>query len=252
MASLITDFPRNMPQEIVLLGFYLATLIYAVILHEISHGVVALWLGDLTAKYAGRLTLNPLRHIDPFGSIILPGLLILLPGNLVFGWAKPVPYNPYNLRNQKWGPVLVAFSGPLTNFLLAFLSAVIARFLPLSLLTKNDIYRQFSFVVNERSMENFGHLAEALSGSVPAILFGLLLMFLFWNVILGCFNLLPFPPLDGSKILYALFPIPERTQILLEQYGLLLVFAAIFLFASPILLFISTVLGFFIGLTGIG
>ncbi|PIX90046.1 MAG: site-2 protease family protein, partial [Candidatus Moranbacteria bacterium CG_4_10_14_3_um_filter_45_9] len=85
-----------MVNEIVLIGFYLLTLVYSVIIHEVSHGVVALWLGDMTAKYADRLNLNPLKHIDPFGSVILPVLLFVSTG-FAFGWAKPVPYNPYNL-----------------------------------------------------------------------------------------------------------------------------------------------------------
>jgi Zn-dependent protease len=236
-----------MAHELVLLTFYIATLIYSVIIHEVSHGVMALFLGDLTAKYAGRLNLNPLKHIDPFGSVILPVLLILTTG-FAFGWAKPVPYNPYNLRAKKWGPVLVALSGPFSNFFLALLAALLASVLPLTLLQKRDIVLRFEGIVggHQGIVEAFGLFADALSGSLPAIFFGLCLMIIFWNVILGCFNLLPFPPLDGSKLLYAIFPIPERTQMLLEQYGLILIFGVIFFFAYPIELFITTVLQFFI------
>ncbi|MCW1888411.1 MAG: site-2 protease family protein [Candidatus Moranbacteria bacterium] len=238
-----------MPQEIVLIAFYIATLIYSVIVHEISHGVVALWLGDMTAKYAGRLTLNPMKHIDPFGSVILPALLIFSTG-FAFGWAKPVPYNPYNLRNQKWGPVLVALAGPATNFLIALGATLIALLMPIGSLAKADIISRFYAVIGGRGsfMESFQLFGEALSGSFGAVIFGLLLLIIFWNVILGCFNLLPIPPLDGSKLLYMLFRIPERIELLLEQYGLFLLFIIIFFFSYPISLFIYTTLGFFIGI----
>lgn len=238
-----------MQPEIILIIFYLAILIYSVIVHEISHGVVALWLGDLTAKYAGRLNLNPVKHIDPFGSIVLPALLMLSTG-FAFGWAKPVPYNPYNLRDQKWGPVWVALAGPATNFILATIATLLAMLLPLGTLAKSDIVSRFYAIVSGRGafMESFQLFAEALSGSFGAIIFGLLLMVIFWNVVLGCFNLLPIPPLDGSKLLYTLFRIPERVELFLEQYGLFLLFLFIFVFSLPISLFIYTVLSFYIGL----
>jgi Zn-dependent protease len=238
-----------MANEIVLVGFYLLTLVYSVIIHEVSHGVVALWLGDLTAKYADRLNLNPWKHIDPFGSIILPALMVISTG-FAFGWAKPVPYNPYNLRDQKWGPVWVALAGPLSNLLLALVAALIAAALPLSSLARLDIMSRFIGVIGGRGdfMDRFGLLADALSGSFPAIIFGLLLLVIFWNVVLACFNLLPIPPLDGSKLLYALFPIRERTMLLLEQYGLFFLIFAIFFLAGPIGWFINTVLGFFLAI----
>ncbi|HPI24743.1 MAG TPA: site-2 protease family protein, partial [Candidatus Paceibacterota bacterium] len=99
--------------------FSIIVLVMSVVIHEVSHGYMAYVLGDPTAKLAGRLTLNPIAHIDPFGSIILPLLLSLLPGGIVFGWAKPVPYNPYNLQAGKWGPAYVAAAGPASNILLA-------------------------------------------------------------------------------------------------------------------------------------
>lgn len=236
-----------MANEIVLVGFYLLTLVYSVIIHEVSHGVVALWLGDLTAKYADRLNLNPWKHIDPFGSLILPVLMFVTTG-FAFGWAKPVPYNPYNLRNQKWGPVMVALAGPFSNLLLALIAALIAAVLPLASLARTDIMNRFIGVIGGRGdfMDRFGLLAEALSGSFSAILFGLLLLVIFWNVVLACFNLLPVPPLDGSKLLYALFPIKERTMFILEQYGLFFLIFAIFFFSAPISWLINTVLGIFL------
>lgn len=241
----VNDF--CMANEFVLVGFYLLTLVYSVIVHEVSHGVVALWLGDLTAKYADRLNLNPLKHIDPFGSIILPLLLVMTTG-FAFGWAKPVPYNPYNLRNQKWGPFLVAFAGPASNIVLALVAATIAKLLPLTLLAKMDILERFIGVIGGQGnfLERFGLLAEALSGSFFGILFGLLLLVIFWNVVLACFNLLPVPPLDGSKLLYALVPLKERTMFLLEQYGLFLLIFVVFFFSAPISFFINFVLGVFL------
>lgn len=240
-----------MGNEIVLVGFYLFIFIYSVIIHEVSHGVVALWLGDLTAKYAGRLNLNPAKHIDPFGSIILPALLFISSSPLMLGWAKPVPYNPYNLSNQKWGPTIVALAGPGSNLLLAFIAALVAKLLPLTLLDKRDILERFIGVINGGGnfLERFSYLTDAISGSLSGIFFGLLLMVIFWNVVLACFNLLPVPPLDGSKILYALFPIKERTILLLEQYGLFLLIAVIFLFSGPIGSFIYFVLGNFLSFT---
>ena len=130
-------------QEIVLVGFYLAILLYTVILHEIAHGVMALWLGDKTAQYVGRLTLNPISHVDVVGSILVPIGMFFTTG-LSFGWAKPVPYNPYNLKNQNWGPVAVAFAGPGSNFLIAGIAAVLARLLPVGAAERQDIFARFS------------------------------------------------------------------------------------------------------------
>lgn len=239
-----------MAHELVLVGFYLLTLIYSVIIHEVSHGFMALWLGDLTAKYAGRLNLNPMKHIDPFGSVILPVLLFVTTG-FAFGWAKPVPYNPYNLRDQKWGPVLVALAGPLSNLSLAFISALVAHFLPLSFLVKQDILKRFIGVIGGRGefLERFGLLSDALSGSFSSIFFGLLLLVIFWNVVLACFNLLPVPPLDGSKILYMFFALQERTILMIEQYGLFLLIFVIFFFSGPISVFINFVLSLFLRFT---
>lgn len=239
-----------MSNEIVLIAFYLLALVYSVIIHEVAHGVVALWLGDLTAKYAGRLNLNPLQHIDPLGSIIIPVTLFLATG-FAFGYAKPVPYNPYNLRDQKWGPLYVALAGPGSNFLLAGVAAVLASLVPLAVSTKAAILKNFFGVIGGAGefLERFQALAESMAGSLPAIFFGLLILIIFWNVVLGCFNLVPIPPLDGSKILYALFPIPERTQLLLDQYGFFLLLLLIFVFSGPLSAFISFFLRLFFGFT---
>ena len=239
-----------MSQEIVLISFYFLALLYSVIIHEVSHGVMALWLGDLTAKYADRLNLNPAKHIDPFGSILLPALLILTTG-YAFGWAKPVPYNPYNLKDQKWGPLWVALAGPGSNLAIALVAALIAALLPITQLAKIDILSRFYQAISGSGamLDRFGALSDAMSGSLSQVLFGILLILIFWNVVLACFNLLPIPPLDGSKLLYAVFPIKEETQRWLEHYGMFLILFVVLFLSAPISILIQTVLSLFIGLT---
>lgn len=146
-------------------------LIFSIILHEVAHGYVADKLGDPTARYAGRLTLNPIPHIDLLGSIIVPMIAVLSSSGFLFGWAKPVPYNPYNLtRSPRWGELMVAAAGPATNFVLAIIFALLARF-----------------------------VADPVFGSICFI--GVLV-----NLWLGILNLVPIPPLDGSKVLQGLLP----------------------------------------------
>ena len=242
------------PQEIVLVGFYLIILLYTVIVHEVAHGVVALWLGDKTAQYAGRLNLNPVSHVDPVGSIAVPLVMFFATG-FAFGWAKPVPYNPYNLRNQKWGPVAVAFAGPGSNFLIALIAAVIAFFLPLNLAERQDIFLRFGGIVGQVGdwSDRWGGFADAMAGSGLGIFFGFLLMIIFWNVILGVFNMIPIPPLDGSKILYPLLSLRQETILFLEQFGFIFLLILIF---SPLGAIIQVPLGlaleFFLGVAGRG
>lgn len=152
----------------------LVILILSIILHEVAHGYAANWLGDPTARLAGRLSTNPLVHIDPIGSVLLPGILYLTGAHFLFGWAKPVPYNPYNLSNQKWGESIVAAAGPLTNLLLAVIFAGIVRLAPVLELSA-------AFV--------------EMASTIVLI-----------NVILAIFNAIPFPPLDGSKIIEPFLP----------------------------------------------
>ena len=182
-------------------------LVFSVIIHEISHGYAALALGDKTAQYAGRLTLNPLKHIDPFGSIILPLLMALVPGGVVFGWAKPVPYNPYNLKNQKWGPAIVGVAGPAANLLLAVVFGLLIRFSP------------FIFLgVSSQFLSNFITIAAAIS---------------ILNLALAIFNLVPISPLDGSKVLFAVLPYRWRAmEAYLDRYGFLVLLIFIFFFAQ--------------------
>lgn len=239
-----------MSNEIILASFYFLTLVYSIIIHEVSHGVVALWLGDLTAKYAGRITLSPWSHIDPFGSVIIPVALFLTTG-FAFGYAKPVPYNPYNLRDQKWGSLKVALAGPGSNFLLAILAALLASLIPLTLAAKHVILSSFFGVISGTGefLDRFSDLAAVMTGSFPSIFFGLLLLIVFWNVVLGCFNLIPIPPLDGSKILFTFFPVSEEVQRMLEQYGFFFLLFLVLFFPGPIGAFINFFLGLFLGVT---
>jgi len=152
----------------------IVALIFSVVLHEMAHGYAANWLGDPTARLQGRLSGNPLVHIDPLMSVILPGLLIFSGSPFLFGAAKPVPYNPYNFTNQKWGEAIVAAAGPAANVGIAIVFAILVR------------------------------SAEALQLSQSFV--ELAIMIIVLNIFLALFNLVPIPPLDGSKILPKFLP----------------------------------------------
>lgn len=180
----------------------LAIILISVILHELSHGGVAYLLGDRTAKEAGRLTLNPLKHIDPFMSIIVPVVLYLLKAP-VFGGAKPVPINSHRLKWHEWGLALVALAGPLTNFLIAFVMFLIGHFSGLLYDPFNELLQ---FIFTEAIFINLGFMI---------------------------FNLIPIPPLDGSRLLYAIAPDFFRNILAsMESYGFIIVYLLIFLFGN--------------------
>ncbi|MEX0930425.1 MAG: site-2 protease family protein [Candidatus Paceibacterota bacterium] len=184
--------------------FLVAVLIMSVVIHEVAHGYAALMQGDPTAKYQGRLTLNPISHLDPIGSVIVPIIFVLLPGNLIFGWAKPVPYNPYNLRNQRWGELIVAIVGPLVNITIAVVFGLLLRF-------------------------------GVPAGIVPDAAVYLISFIVLINLVLALFNMLPIPPLDGSKVLFALLPQRFiRLRHTLEQYGFIFILLFIFLFIDVV------------------
>ena len=192
----------------IILIFILIVLLFSIMIHEIAHGSVAYYLGDPTAKYSGRLTLNPLKHLDPFGSVLLPLMLFIISAGKgpIFGWAKPVPINPYNFRDQKWGTLKVSIAGPLSNFLIAIIFSLVIRFIPLSL----TLLTLFSII----ALYNFA-----------------------W----GLFNLIPVPPLDGYHILSSL--LPERFsgfKMLLRQYSL--AFLLLFILFGIRLIFVGAVI----------
>lgn len=200
--------------------FQILILIMSVVIHEVSHGYAALALGDKTAQYQGRLTLNPVRHLDFFGSFLVPAISYML-GGFIFGWAKPVPYNPYNLRPGRWSEAMVAGAGPMANISLAVIFGLILR---------------------------YGLSTEAL-WATPAFV-SITAIIVFINILLAIFNLMPIPPLDGSKLLFAIFPDSAyKLRATLEAYGLILVLLFIFLAWQLIL---PLIIAIFKLITGIG
>ena len=203
----------------------LAIILFSVILHELAHGVVAYWLGDNTAKNAGRLTFNPIKHIDPYMSILVPVILYILKAP-VFGGAKPVPINYYNLKGKEWGMALVAAAGPLTNFLIALISFLI------------------------------GHFSGLIYGSGGEVLEFIFLELMYINLGFMIFNLIPIPPLDGSRILYAISPDFFRSILTrIERYGIIVIYLMIFLlgdvFSGIMVNGINGVIKFFYLLVGL-
>lgn len=191
------------------LGFYIITLVIVITIHEFCHAWIGHLLGDVTASREGRLTLNPIAHIDPFLTLVLPLGLILMGSPVVFGAAKPVPFNPYAVRYGKWGAALVALAGPASNFLMAAFVALFVRFLPLS------------------------YMAERF-----------LIIFVTVNIGFFVFNMIPFPPLDGSRLLYAVAPRPLADLMdQIERFGIMAVFLFIFVFFR----FLSPYIGLVVG-----
>jgi len=199
-------------------------LIASIVLHEMAHGYAANALGDPTARLQGRLSGNPLVHLDPLGSVIIPALLFFGNAGILFGWAKPVPYNPYNLRDQKWGEALVAVAGPAINVFLAIVFAMIIRLAPVLELSAS--FTQLAWYI------------------------------VYINILLAMFNMLPIPPLDGSKILMAALPLRAQQQyrqfvMWAERYGMFAMFAFIFLFLTffsrPFFGFVNSVVNLLIG-----
>ena len=186
--------------------FEIIVLVFSAVAHEYMHGYAAFQLGDSTAKDAGRLTLNPLAHLEWFGSFLLPLIMIITNIGFVFGWAKPVPYNPYNLRDQKYGDAKVAAAGPLTNFVIALFFGLFLRLFPIS----NPTFA------------------------------GLISIIVLINLVLMIFNLVPIPPLDGSKILASFLPPSVRQRYLsLDKMGFALVILVVFFFGSLIMPLVS-------------
>jgi Zn-dependent protease len=203
--------------------FYIAVLIMSVVIHEVSHGFMAEYYGDNTARRAGRLTLNPIKHLDLFGSIILPALLYFTAG-FTFGWAKPVPYNPNNLRDRKWGTIAVASAGILANLFIAILFGLVIRFAP-----------------------SFGFPAFDPFAVLP--FYKITMNIVIINIALALFNLVPIPPLDGSKILFSLLPRSAHSVIqFLEQYSLIILVVFIFFLSDFLYPLLTLLFHLFTGL----
>ena len=192
---------------------FLAILLFSVVIHEVSHGVAANSMGDDTAKRLGRLTLNPLKHLDPFGSVILPLLLILFGTPFIFGYAKPVPYNPYKLNDKKYGPAKVAMAGPLANMTIAFLFGVMVR-------------------LSTAGIFPFGPEVTAMFEGIVWI-----------NVLLAVFNLMPIPPLDGHWLVLTFLPDKfVRFKMMFQRMGIFLFFILLFVvfpLIVPVIVLIS-------------
>jgi Zn-dependent protease len=194
----------------------LIAVLISMVVHEVMHGYVSYWLGDDTAKLQGRLTLNPIKHVDPFLTILLPISLALV-GGPIFGGAKPIPFNPYNIKYKEWGIALVAIAGPLTNFILAFVFFALWAFLR----SGSDLVAQ------------------------------VLLIAVYVNLGFFIFNIIPIPPLDGSRVLYALAPeFARRILEAVEPYGILIVFGVVLFASSFIFSFMSDSIIFFLSIFG--
>lgn len=178
--------------------FQIIILIFSVMIHEISHGFTALLFGDKTAQYEGRLTLNPLKHLDWVGSIFLPLLLYLLNAGFMVGWAKPVPYNPYNLKNRNIAEPLIAVAGPISNLFVATIFGLLIR-----------------------SLQYWNSFPAEVTISLATIFSFVVLV----NIGLAIFNLLPIPPLDGSKILFSVLPTGAKYKFteFSDRYGLIII-----------------------------
>lgn len=197
---------------LVYIGIVITVILISMTLHEAMHAYAGYWLGDDTAKLQGRLTLNPIKHIDPFMTLLLP-LMLALVGAPIFGGAKPVPFNPRNVRWGEWGAALIALAGPLTNFLIAFIF--------------------FGVWV----------LAGASDTSLLSQIFSIIV-----SVNLGffVFNMIPIPPLDGSRVMYALAPdFVKKGMEVMERYGIVVVFAIILVGGNYIGVFMSSSISFF-------
>lgn len=195
--------------------FSIAILIFSVVAHEVSHGYMAQYLGDPTARLAGRLTMNPLKHLDPVGSLLVPLVMALTHTGFIFGWAKPVPYNPYNLRDQKWGDAKVALAGPLTNLGIAVFFAALLRFGGANLSSDMRWIMQLVVLI---------------------------------NIVLAIFNLVPIPPLDGSKVLFNALPLRYRyVEEYFQRYALVLILVFAFFLWQFFLPLIELVYLFLVG-----
>lgn len=203
------------PAFLLTLVLEFAILFPAIVLHEVAHGYAAYLLGDPTAKRAGRLTLNPIAHIDPVGTIILPiVLLVLSSGQFFFGWAKPVPFNPHAFKNERVGMAITGIAGPATNITLAIVAGLLSRLFPVP-------------------PGWYPGQITGVNGGTLEVVASVILFFAFANLVLAFFNLVPIPPLDGSRVVQLLLPDPARRAYhAFEQYGFLILIGITWVFPS--------------------
>lgn len=197
--------------------FSIIILIFSIVIHEVAHGYMAYKFGDPTALYQGRLTLNPIKHIDPFGSIILPIIMALLPGGVILGWAKPVPINPYNFKRRRLGEFATAFAGPLSNIIIAIVFIIAIR------------------------------VAFSIGGSEIFIQLSSLIVLV--NSVLAFFNLIPIPPLDGYRILSILLPqdLTEKFEYYAQRFGIFFVLLFVFFLWGPLFILLTKLLSVLAG-----
>lgn len=203
--------------DIVYLVVVLIVVLVSMTLHEAMHAFASYWLGDDTAKLLGRLTLNPVKHIDPFLTLLLP-ILLAISGAPIFGGAKPVPFNPNKLRFGEWGVAIVAIAGPITNFIIAFLAVGIWSLIDVS------------------SQNSWGQIFITIASI---------------NLGFFVFNMIPLPPLDGSRVIYVLAPeFVRRGMEALEQFGVIIVFAIVLVASSSFNSFMLVVINLFLNIFG--
>jgi Zn-dependent protease len=222
---------------IAIIVFEFVVLLFSAVLHEVAHGYEAERLGDDTARRAGRLTLNPLAHLDPFMSFLMPVVLFLTTG-FFFAGAKPVPYNPNNLKNPRTGAVKVALAGPITNLLIALVFGILSILVPIASSAKDALF----LAIPSGTMPVF-------AGSLDGVYFFFLII-VYINVLLGIFNLVPIPPLDGSKLLFLILPPKPGTykfMYFMERWGLILVLIFVFFGFQVIAPVITFLFGLFTG-----
>lgn len=221
--------------------FQIIALIMSAVVHEVAHGYMAYRLGDDTAKDLGRLTLNPIKHLDPIGSVLLPLILTISGARFFIAWAKPVPFNPYNFTDSKNGPMKVALAGPASNLFILLVFGLFAKLLPLTAHTKSALLQAFFMQGNSQTM-------ALMAGSLASSLYVMSLIICLVNAVLMVFNLLPIPPLDGSKVLLRFLNDRGREFFYnYENYGIFVVLALVYLGLTDIILnpVISAILSLF-------
>lgn len=224
----------------------IAVLIMSAVVHEVAHGWAALLQGDTTAQDAGRLTLNPIKHLDLFGSVIIPAVLVLSHAGFFLAWAKPVPVNPMRFKDVKFGELKVALAGPLSNFVLAGFFGIVSQLLPLTTVAKSAVLAGFLGASGVDA-------ASLISGSMLSSIYFLSIIFVFINLMLGFFNLIPWPPLDGSRIIFPFMPFKIQNLMAKLEYSpfsLLFLFFLVYLgvgnlILTPVFLLFSLLTGFF-------